>query len=143
MDEMIFNFIKEEFEKDPILAENFIKKIGSAYCLKSFRNIPEALKALDEGKLIVGFSVTQKEGQLGVAFDNVYRIKNNILEIYKFTPNLTQRPFKMIPDRRMVIIGFAGDWREEIIGSLHHGFVLGDGSLVDLKNSRDFSGNKF
>ncbi len=143
MDDMFFNTVKDLFGKDPKLEEDFMQKIGLVYGLNTFRNIPEAMQSMVQGNVIVGFSVAKKDDNIGIEFDNAYRIKDGMLESYTFTPNLTKRPFKVFPHQRMIVFGMdMADWCGISIGSLHHGFILGDG-VIDMKNSLDFSKNKF
>ena len=76
MDDMFFYTVKDLFRKDPKLEEDFMQKIGLVYGLNTFRNIPEAMQSMVQGNVIVGFSVAKKDDNIGIAFDNAYRIKD-------------------------------------------------------------------
>jgi hypothetical protein len=139
MNDLFFDEMKKTLEENPSVAVSMADSLREMLGLKTFRTVDEAVKALKQGKFVVGYSYTPT----GLAYDNAYRVKGNKFYSYKFIPFTIARPFKMLPSQSVMLPAcasgkFVDDFIRDWIDSLHHGFILGDDSLLDLKNLPKF-----
>ena len=140
MNDLFFDELKKNLKENPISAAFLANKVQEAIDVKTFATVNQALKALKQGEFVVGYSYTPT----GIEWDNAYRLQGNKFYAYKFIPFTVVRPFKMLPSQSVMLPAcasgkFVDDFIRDWIDSLHHGFILGDDSLLDLKNLPKFN----
>ena len=140
MNDLFFDELKKNLKENPISAAFLANKVQEAINVKTFATVNQALKALKQGEFVVGYSYTP----IGVEWDNAYRLQGNKFYAYKFTPFIVERPIKMFPSESVMLPAcvsgeFLDDFIKDWLDSLHHGFALGDDSLLDLNNIPKFN----
>ena len=140
MNDLFFDELKKNLKENPISAAFLANKVQEAIDVKTFATVNQALKALKQGEFVVGYSYTP----IGVEWDNAYRLQGNKFYAYKFTPFIVERPIKMFPSESAMLPAcvsgeFLDDFIKDWLDSLHHGFALGDDSLLDLNNIPKFN----
>lgn len=138
MENDFFTAIKQFLQEDKQRYGKIMQKIYIGENETAFSNINEAVEALKKGQFVVGFSFDIMDGDLGIFFDNAYRLDKNRFYSYTFIPN-TKRPFKILPLQGAMLPmcaseKFVDDFIRDWIDSLHHGFILGDEGMLDFKH---------